>query len=461
MKLNKFFRIQNPIYILILVNLLFFGLLFLYVKPIDTFILASGAGVIALMVISYLAIIKLQMGDEYIFLIISMLTSLGIIMLYRINPQYGVRQISLYALGIILYFLAYIIFRFIKGWDKYLYLYIAFNFISFITTIAIGSSIGGATNWIQIGGFSFQPAEIIKVSFVFFIAAYYKLRLSSDRVLTSSKGLDFYEDEIVNSDDNKDLDFTEEESIESIENEIGLIDTLNEKVKNVYVFLGLAYMHIFFLLLQRELGLSALFFIVFLSIFYIYEDDRKLLLYNLGAVLIIGVISYFTMSHVNVRLTTWINPWADISNKGYQITQSLFAIAEGGFFGTGLGLGSPTYIPEVHTDFIFSAICEEMGVFGGISVVLLYFLLTYRGFKIALTIKDIFKRIVALGITLIYGYQTFIIIGGVIKLIPLTGVTLPFISYGGTSLISAFISFGILQAISKKTIEEEEVVIIE
>jgi len=173
-----------------------------------------------------------------------------------------------------------------------------------------------------------------------------------------------------------------------------------------------------------------------------------------------GVIGYFTMSHVEVRLTTWINPWADISGKGYQITQSLFAIAGGGFFGTGLGLGNPQYIPEVHTDFIFSAICEELGTFGGMAVVLLYFILTYRGFKIALTIKDPFRKIVALGITLIYGYQTFIIVGGVIKLIPLTGVTLPFISYGGTSLISAFIAFGIMQAISKKTLEGEEVALI-
>lgn len=476
MRLNKFFRMQNPVYILILVNILFFVLLFFYVDPLDTFILVSGAGVIALILVSYIAIIKLQMGDEYIFLIISMLTSLGIIMLYRISSTYGVRQISLYALGIILYFLSYTIFSYIKRWDKLLYFYLAFNFISFIATIAVGVSVGGATNWIQIGGFSFQPAEIIKISFVFFIAAYYKLRLSLDKETIPIKESGSPNKETSNSFDKEVLDLDSEEILtcqgqikpspqestgQSFEYDQGFIEKLNEKVKNVYVFLGLVYMHIFFLLMQRELGISALFFIVFLSIFYIYEEDYKLLLYNIGFISIIGVISYFTMSHVNVRLSTWINPWADISNTGYQITQSLFAIAEGGFFGTGLGLGNPRYIPEVHTDFIFSAICEEIGVFGGISVVLLYFILTYRGFKIALTIKDVFKRIVALGITLIYGYQTFIIIGGVIKLIPLTGVTLPFISYGGTSLISAFISFGVLQAISKKTMEEEGGVIVD
>ncbi|MBU5676576.1 FtsW/RodA/SpoVE family cell cycle protein [Alkaliphilus sp. MSJ-5] len=426
MNIYNLFKIRRPIYILIIVNLLFFGLLYLYVQPLDYSILAAGGGVIGLMLVSYVVIVKRQMGDQYIFLIISMLTSLGIIMLYRLNPSYGLKQIKIYGLGVILYFLSYIFFRLIKNWDRYIFFYIGFNILLFLATFALGTNIKGATNWINIGGFSFQPAEIIKISFVFFIASYYKLRLSSDEEVVLSKQLYKYK----------------------------------EKIKNVYVFLGLVYMHIFFLLLQRELGISMLFYIVFLSIFYIYEEDQKLLLYNLGLAVVIGILSYFTMSHVEVRLTTWINPWKDISGRGYQITQSLFAIAAGGFFGTGLGLGNPQYIPEVHTDFIFSAICEEMGVFGGMAVVLLYFILTYRGFKIALTIKEPFKKIVALGITLIYGYQTFIIVGGVIKLIPLTGVTLPFISYGGTSLISAFIAFGILQAISKKTLEGEEVALV-
>lgn len=454
MNLYNLFKIRRPIYILIIINLLFFALLYLYVKPLDQSILIAGLAVIALMVISYVIIVKRQMGDQYIFLIISMLTSLGIIMLYRLNPSYGFKQIRIYGLGVVLYFLSYALFRFIKNWDKYIYFYIGFNILLFLATIILGISVKGATNWINIGGFSFQPAEIIKISFVFFIAAYYKLRLNSKE----TKDITETEEESFSKDISNDIPGDYVGSIKS--KEYNLLDKNNLHIKNVYVFLALVYMHIFFLLLQRELGISMLFYIVFLSIFYIYEEDYKLLLYNLGAALGIGILSYFTMSHVKVRLTTWINPWADISGKGYQITQSLFAITAGGFFGTGLGLGSPKYIPEVHTDFIFSAICEELGVFGGMAVVLLYFILTYRGFKIALTIREPFRKIVALGITLIYGYQTFIIVGGVIKLIPLTGVTLPFISYGGTSLISAFIAFGILQAISKKTLEEEEVAIV-
>lgn len=506
MRLYGLFKIRRPIFILIIINILFFTLLSLHITPPDLSILIAGGGVIVLMVTSYIIIVKRRMGDQYIFLIMSMLVSLGIIMLYRLNPDYGFAQIKWYGLGIVLYFMSYILFRVIKNWDRYIYAYIAGSMLLFLLTFTLGVSIKGSINWVRIGNFSFQPAEATKIFFVFFIAAYYKLRLSSDEALIfprnkailpdGSATSDFHLQKQAHSDydilDGAKLGFEETETsignkVVSSENPINSISSQiddsnsisfqgdNHKktgfslrgsfkklkaldykelirnkqiIKNKYVFLAIIYLHLFLLLAQRELGMTILFYVVFISIFYIYEKDYKLLFYNIGALAIILVLSYFTLAHVRVRLTTWIDPWSQISGKGYQITQSLFAIAAGGFFGTGLGLGNPDYIPVVHTDFIFSAICEEMGLFGGMAVVLLYFILIYRGFKIALTIKETFKKIVALGITLIYGYQTFIIIGGVIKLIPLTGITLPFISYGGSSLISAFIAFGILQAIS-------------
>lgn len=518
MRLYGLFKIRRPIFILIIINILFFMLLSLHIKPLDPSILIAGGGVIVLIATSYIIIVKKQMGDQYIFLIMSMLVSLGIIMLYRLNPDYGFAQIKWYGLGIVLYFMSYILFRIIKNWDRYIYAYIAGSMLLFLITFTLGVSIKGSINWVRIGDFSFQPAEATKIFFVFFIAAYYKLRLSSDEALTFPEHKATLSDGSAISDfhlkkqANSDYDISDgakpgdkvgsgdgakpgfEETEISIENRVvssenpansvsSQIDDSNpisfqgdnhikakfslrdffkklkaldyrelirnkQIIKNKYVFLAIIYLHLFLLLAQRELGMTILFYVVFISIFYIYEKDYKLLFYNIGALAIILVLSYFTLAHVRVRLTTWIDPWNQISGKGYQITQSLFAIAAGGFFGTGLGLGNPDYIPVVHSDFIFSAICEEMGLFGGMAVVLLYFILIYRGFKIALTIKETFKKIVALGITLIYGYQTFIIIGGVIKLIPLTGITLPFISYGGSSLISAFIAFGILQAIS-------------
>jgi len=164
----------------------------------------------------------------------------------------------------------------------------------------------------------------------------------------------------------------------------------------------------------------------------------------------VGFFGYYFVYHIRVRIDTWLNPWKDIAGKGYQITQSLFAIYSGGYFGTGLGLGRPDMVPAVNTDFIFSAICEEMGILTGVAVILLYMLLTYRGLKIVMKVKSKFNQVLGLGITTMLGLQTFIIIGGVIKLIPLTGITLPYISYGGSSLISSFIILGILQAISKE-----------
>ena len=163
------------------------------------------------------------------------------------------------------------------------------------------------------------------------------------------------------------------------------------------------------------------------------------------------------MSHIQTRVETWLHPFADASSKGYQITQSLFAIGEGGFGGRGIGAGSVYFIPEVHSDFIFSAICEEMGILGGLAIVMLYFVLAYRGFKIALSCTNKFNKAAAFGLSFILGLQTFIIIGGVIKLIPLTGITLPFVSYGGSSMLTTFAVCGILQAISgmKEEITDE------
>ncbi len=396
----------RPINILIFINILFFGLLYLYIGPYDVNVPIAGALLTVLMVLCYYIIVKAKMGDQYIFLIISVLSSLGVVMIYRLNPQYGFRQITLYGLGVLLYFLSYLIFTWIKGWENYGYFYITLGISLFILTFVMGTTVKGATNWIRIGNFNLQPAEIIKLVYVFFIAAYFKYP---------------------------------------------------KKFKNEYIFLGLIYLHIMFLTLQRDMGMAMLFYGIFISVYYIYHQQKKLFYGNFLAAVIISIFSYYTMTHVQVRVEAWLNPWKNIAGRGYQITQSLFAIAEGGFFGVGLGLGRPDYIPEVHTDFIFSAICEELGIFGGVAVVLLYFILIYRGFKISLTIEETFKRIIALGITLTYSYQTFIIIGGVIKLIPLTGITLPFISYGGSALVSAFISFGILQALSKKSLQGEEI----
>jgi cell division protein FtsW (lipid II flippase) len=216
----------------------------------------------------------------------------------------------------------------------------------------------------------------------------------------------------------------------------------------VFIVLG-------FFVLQREFGTALLTFMVYLSIVYVFEIAITFVAINAAFAGIAALLAVQIMPHLQVRVDSWLNPYADIAGKGYQITQSLFAIGSGSFFGTGLGLGYPHFIPNVETDFIFSAICEEMGIFGGIAIIVLFMLLVYRGIKICLRLRDPYTKALAFGLTTTIGFQTFIIIGGVTKVIPLTGITLPFVSYGGSSLISSFLILGLLQALSGSILREE------
>ena len=269
-------------------------------------------------------------------------------------------------------------------------------------TLALGKTVNGSRNWIDLGPIAFQPSEIIKILYIMFLACKYS----------------------------------------------GSFNKPFLKASPTLMTGGVTYLYILFLVLQRDWGTILVVFLIFIFMIYVYEEQKWFLRANIAAAAVVGVLGYLFLYHIQVRVGVWLDPWEDVSNKGYQIAQSLFAIASGGYFGRGLGNGAPDYIPEVHTDFIFSAICEEMGVFGGAAIIILYFLFTYRCFKIALNTQDSYNKAVGLGLTLMFSVQTFIIIGGVIKFIPLTGITLPFVSYGGTSIVVSFASLGIMQAIS-------------
>ena len=392
-----------PRNLLVLFELLALVLVFVYYK--DDFnrnILMLGAALIAMIYIASFVLLRISSGDNYIFLIVTMLISIGIIMIYRIDPELGIKQIIWTGVGILLFFITYFIVKNIDGWRNWILLYGGASIGLFLLTLLFGNRIKGSLNWIVLGRFSFQPTEIIKILLIFLLASYYANHERYKRVQYSN-----------------------------------------------YYLVGVLYLFIGFLFIQRDLGTVLLFYSIFSAIQFIYEEDRKLILYNALFFLISGIIGYFTFSHVRVRFETWLNPWIYIDNKGYQITQSLFAIATGGFFGTGIGLGYPDFIPEVHTDFIFSAICEEMGIFTGIGLIMLFLILVYRGFKIALNQEDKFFKIVALGISVLFGIQSFIIFGGVLKMIPLTGITIPFVSYGGSSMLASFMALGILQVASE------------
>ncbi len=396
--------IKTPRRILLLFQILTISLIFLYTwESLNKNVYMLSIGLVLLTYISNIIVAKISSGDNYLFLIISMLMSIGVIMIYRISPELGLKQLLWLTLGIIIFFLSYFAIKFLSIWDKLLYPYILINYGFFAITFILGIRKHGAINWIEFKGVSIQPGEFAKIVLVFIIAAYF----ANESYKTKFK----YSESIL--------------------------------MVIVYSFIGLFF-------IQRDLGTALVFFGIFTGLQFIYTQKTYLILGNILGASLGGLIGYFLFDHVKIRILTWINPWPYIDNKGYQITQSLFAISSGDYFGTGLGRGNPSFIPLSYNDFIFSSITEEMGVFTGIGIIMLFMLLTYRGFKIGLKQKLIFYRILAIGISLMFGIQAFIIIGGVLKLIPLTGLTLPFVSYGGSSVIASFAALGILQGSSEK-----------
>lgn len=398
-----------PRRLLLLFEIMSMSLILMYRREsLDIKTAALAFGLLAVIYCANYILSKLSQGDLYIFLIVSMLMSIGIIIIFRISSDLGLKQLLWLVIGVAAFFGSYFMVTKLNFWESLFPVYIAAAYSFFAMTLILGDRKHGAINWISIGGISFQPAEMIKLILVFILACFYSNR-----------------------------------------------DKFNRYKYADYLIMAVVYSFIGLLFIQRDLGTAMIFLGIFTGLQYIYSNDRKIIRVNLGLFSIGGIMAYVLFDHVKIRIMTWIDPWLYIDNKGYQITQSLFAIAEGSYFGTGLGRGNPSFIPLSYNDFIFSSITEEMGVFTGIGVIMLFMILVYRGFKIALRQDSQFYRIVALGITLMFGIQAFVIIGGVTKVIPLTGLTLPFVSYGGTSVLSSFIALGILQGASEKMIREE------
>ena len=280
--------------------------------------------------------------------------------------------------------------------------------LSLSTVFVLGKEQYGSVNWISIGGMSLQPSEFVKILFVFFIAS------------MLSKKRDF---------------------------------------RQVVITTILAGIHMCIIALEKDLGAALIFFVIFIFMVYVGTGKfRYFLIYIAGGVMMVGLA--FTLfkerlfSHVMVRVTAWKDPWSDISGSGYQITQSLFAIGSGGYFGSGLTKGSPDVIPVSESDFIFSAIAEEMGVIFAIFLILVCFSCFIGFISIAMRAKSRFYKTMALGFSICYIFQTFLSIGGVTKFIPSTGVTIPLVSYGGSSVMSSLVMFSIMQGIS--TLENKE-----
>ncbi|MBW9144763.1 FtsW/RodA/SpoVE family cell cycle protein [Clostridium sp. CM027] len=347
-------------------------------------------------------------GDKYILLFSNVLAVIGMAMLYRLDSPLALKQLIFYAVGIAIFILVVVLFPSLSKFGKYKYFYLVCTIILMSLGSIFGKSLYGAKNWISIGGFTFQPSEFAKLSLVAYLAASlqnYGENLKGKSELMKIKGLI----------------------------EPGIV---------VMISLG-------FMVKQTDLGSALLFFAISVTMLYIATSNSKYVLVCLGLFIIGGFISYKLFGHVRVRVMIWNDPWKYGSNEGHQVVQSLISIASGGLFGTGFGLGHPGMVPVVTTDFIFSAIAEEMGLLTGFAILILYFLLFYRCMRVPVYSKDKFTRLLAVGYSTMIAAQVLVIVGGVVGAIPLTGITLPLVSSGGSSMLITFFALGILQKISE------------
>ena len=230
----------------------------------------------------------------------------------------------------------------------------------------------------------------------------------------------------------------------------------SREFKNIVVTTAVAAAHVLILVISTDLGAALIFFVVYLVMLYVATRQPLYAIAGLGAGVLAAIAGYHLFSHIRVRVEAWLDPMATYTGSGYQVAQSLFAIGTGGWFGTGLFQGQPDTIPVAETDFIFSAMTEEMGVIFGLCVILICVSCYVMFLNIAMELHNRFYKYVALGLGTCYIFQVFLQIGGVTKFIPSTGMTLPFVSYGGSSMLSTMIMFGIIQGLYIVREDEEE-----
>ena len=306
---------------------------------------------------------------------------------------------------------------------RYKYTWAAVGVGLLLLTFAFGRDVNGARLTMTIGPFSGQPSELLKVILVVFLAGY----LSENRPLLV------------------------DESTKVGPIRLPPLPYLAPMVAMWAIALGIV-------IVQRDLGAALLFFAVFLLLLYVSTARISFVVLGLAAFVVGAGLLYFVFDHVRTRIDIWLDPFVDPSGFGYQVIQALHAFARGGLIGTGLGNGLPSIggrppIPALHTDFPFAALGEELGLVGILAILGLYLVLVQRGLRIASAAQDEFRAILAAGLSLVIGVQAFIIAGGNLKMIPLTGITLPFVSYGGSSLLANAVIVGLLIALSERARE--------
>lgn len=322
------------------------------------------------------------------------LTSVSLIILTRLEIGLASRQSLWLLVALTASMILPLFIYFVPKLERLELLYLFAGLGLLLSTFVFGTEDFGAMRWIQIGGFTFSPAELVSFSYIFYLASVFRKKLTFKQLIFPSL---------------------------------------------------MAVAHVVILVAQVNLGGALIFFMSYMIIMYTATGRELLFLAGIALFIAGAFVAYELFAHVQIRVAIWRNPWADAHGIGYQIIQSLFAIGTWGAFGSGLTLGLPHAVPVVARDMTFAAIAEELGAIFAMGLIGVYIMIFYRGVHIALRCKRRYYSLLAVGFTGVIAFQTFLIIGGTINLIPLTGVTLPLISYGGSSLVMTIIKISMLQ----------------
>jgi cell division protein FtsW (lipid II flippase) len=382
---------------------------------VSTESLSYAAFFIALYLVAhFVARLTVPAADPYLLPMAALLTAIGLTEIYRLEPDDAFRQGLWVVLGVTL-FSATLLFlrRDYRRLESYKYV-IGLAAIALLALPAlpeIGREVNGARLWVKIGSFQFQPGEFAKILLIVFLAGYLR---EKREVLAQGRLKDF---------------------------------------GPLLLIWGGAML---VLIQTNDLGSGLLYFGIFLAMLYV-ATARAWFVAAGAALFMAGAIGvYQIVPRVQERVSVWLDPWSKSQDEGYQLVQSLFSISNGGFGGTGFGRGTfstsggDPLIPFLNTDFIYSALAQELGLVGSAALLLVYMLFVARGFRVAMLAQDGFSKLLATGLTFGFALQTFIIVGGVLRLIPLTGITLPFVSYGGSSLLANFVLLALLMLISHR-----------
>jgi cell division protein FtsW (lipid II flippase) len=361
-----------------------------------------------------IARLTVPQADPYLLPMAALLAAIGVTEIYRLDPDNAFRQGLWVVVGVGVFGATLLLLRHdYRRLESYKYLFglAAIGLLALPALPIIGETVNGARLWVHVGGIRFQPGELAKIMLIVFLAGYLR---EKREVLAQGRPKDF---------------------------------------GPLLAIWGAAML---VLVQTNDLGSGLLYFGIFLAVLYVATARAWYAAGGLALFVAGATVIYQAVPRVEERVSVWIDPWAHVHTSGYQITQSLFSISHGGFAGTGLGKGTFSntdggeLIPYLHTDFIYSALAQELGLVGSAALLLVYMLFCLRGFRIAMLAQDGFSKLLAVGLTFGFALQAFIIVGGVLRIIPLTGITLPFVSYGGSSVVANFILLAGLLLVSHR-----------